>query len=106
MSSLDKEWNDSGFFSGITEDYSLYTWYKGENENPFIGDCNRPLAAAFWDYEKEFHFSFLDKADTSVNLAEAYKQWKAELINEHLPGKSNPYDDKTDWLKVFEDGRK
>lgn len=23
-------WNKAGFFSGITEDYSNYHWYKGE----------------------------------------------------------------------------
>ena len=106
MSSLKEERNDSGFFSGITEDYSLYTWYKGEKENPFLGDLKKPLAAAFWDYEKEFHFRFLSKADTSVSLAEAYQQWKDEFIHEYLPGKSNPCDDRTDWLKVFESGKK
>ena len=44
---------------------------------------------------------YLDKADTSISLAEAYKQWKAE---EYLPGKSNPYGDDTNWLHVFENG--
>ena len=28
-------WNKAGFFSGITEDYSNYHWYKGEKENPY-----------------------------------------------------------------------
>ena len=30
-------WNKAGFFSGITEDYSNYHWYKGEKENPYKG---------------------------------------------------------------------
>jgi hypothetical protein len=42
--------------------------------------------------------------DTSISLAEAYKQWKAEFIQEYLPGKSNPYGDDTNWLQVFENG--
>ena len=44
---------------------------------------------------------YLDKADTSISLAEAYKQWKAEFVQEYLPGKSNPYGDDTNWLQVF-----
>ena len=55
-------------------------------------------------YEKEFHMKYLDKADTSISLAEAYKQWKAEFVQEYLPGKSNPYGDDTNWLQVFENG--
>lgn len=27
-----KDWNKQGFFSGITEDYSNYRWFKGESE--------------------------------------------------------------------------
>lgn len=50
---------------------------------------------------------YLDRADTSVSLADAYKQWKAELIQDHLPGKSpNPYGDQTDWAKAFEKGKR
>ena len=50
---------------------------------------------------------YLDRADTSVSLADAYKQWKAELIQDHLPGKSpNPYGDQTDWAKSFESGKR
>lgn len=33
-----KDWNKEGFFSGITEDYSNYRWFKGEKENPYKGD--------------------------------------------------------------------
>lgn len=106
MSKSGNDWNENGFFSGITEDYSYYRWFKGENENPFLGDAGRPLAATFWEYEKDFHLKFLDKADTSVSQAEAYKQWKAELIHEYLPGKSNSYNDRTDWQMVFDSGRK
>lgn len=96
-----------GVFSGITEDYSNYTWYKGEKENPYQGDQERPLAAQFWEYEREFHLNYLDSTDTSQSLADAYKLWKAELIHQHLPGKSpNPYGDQTDWEKTFETGRK
>ena len=93
------------FFSGITEDYSNYTWFKGESENPYKNDTERPLAARFWEYEREFHENFLEAADTTRTLADTYKEWKAELINEHLPGKSpNPFGDTTDWAKVFING--
>ena len=43
-------WNKAGFFSGITEDYSNYHWYKGEKENPYKSDTFHPLAATFWEY--------------------------------------------------------
>ena len=102
---MSDQWNKEGFFSGITEDYSNYTWYKGEKENPYTKDTFHPLAASFWEYEKEFHYSYLDKADTSKSLADAYKEWKHTLITDHLPGKSpNPYGDTTNWEKVFATG--
>lgn len=102
------DWNKTGFFSGITEDYSNYRWYKGETENPYKGDKDRPLAARFWEYERDFHFSFLDKADTSANLSEAYSAWKVAFLGDYLPGKSpNPYgNDPTDWEKSFESGKR
>lgn len=102
-----KDWNKEGFFSGITEDYSNYRWYKGEDQNPYIGNEDMPLAASLWDYERDFHFSFLDRCDTSTPLAEAYKQWKEGFIQDYLPGKApNPYGDTTDWEKVFETGKR
>lgn len=102
-----KDWNKEGFFSGITEDYSNYRWYKGENQNPYTGNTEMPLAASLWEYEKEFHHSFLDRCDTTTPLAEAYKQWKSVFIQEYLPGKApNPYGDTTDWAKVFETGKR
>lgn len=103
----DNNWNKEGFFSGITEDYSNYRWYKGEKENPYTNDTDHPLAASFWEYEREFHFSYLDKADTSKNLADAYKKWKQEFISDHLPGKSpNPYGDTTNWEDAFNTGKR
>lgn len=99
------DFNEQGFLSGITEDYSNFRWFKGEDNNPYLNDSERPLAARFWEYEREFFMNYLDKADISMSLANAYEQWKAELLNEHLPGNSpNPYGDKTDWNKVFETG--
>lgn len=93
-------------FSGITEDYSNYRWYKGENENPYAGDADKPLAASLWEYEQGFHFAYLDSKETKP-LSEVYQSWKATFIGEHLPGKSpNPYGDKTDWANVFETGGK
>ena len=62
-------WNKAGFFSGITEDYSNYHWYKGEKENPYKSDTFHPLAASFWEYEKEFHYSYLDACDTKKRKA-------------------------------------
>lgn len=95
-------WNKAGFFSGITEDYSNYHWYKGEKENPYKSDTFHPLAASFWEYEKEFHYSYLDACDTKKPLDEAYKEWKEQLLSEHLPGKSpNPEGDTTNWEKSF-----
>ena len=63
------DYNNQEFFSGITEDYSNFRWYKGENENPYLNDREHPLAARFWEYEKEFFMNYLDKADTSVLLS-------------------------------------
>lgn len=101
------DYRNQEFFSGITEDYSNFRWYKGENDNPYLNDTEHPLAARFWEYEREFFMNYLDKADTSVSLAVAYEQWKSELLNEHLPGNSpNPYGDKTNWFEVFETGKR
>ncbi|MFA6662402.1 MAG: hypothetical protein WCS56_05160 [Bacilli bacterium] len=101
------DWNKEGFFSGITDDYSNYHWYKGEKENPYNKDTKRPYAARFWEYEKEFHMNFLDACDTKANLKQEYKAWKKRLLEDHLPGESpNPYGDTTDWNKVFETGIK
>lgn len=100
-----KDWNEHGFFSGITEDYSNYRWFKGEKENPYTDDQKRPLAALFWQYEREFHLNFLGHYDGTETLSQAYQRWKAEFLSEHLPGKSpNPFGDQTDWAKVFEKG--
>lgn len=104
---MQTDWNKEGFFSGITEDYTNYKWYKGESDNPYTDDKERPLAASFWLYERGFHFSYLDKADTSKSLADAYNEWKNGFINDYLPGKSpNPYGDTTDWAKAFETGKR
>lgn len=104
---MSKDWNKEGFFSGITEDYSNYRWYKGESKNPYTNDTEHPLAAPLWEYEREFHFSYLDKADTSKSLEDAYNEWKQELITNHLPGKSpNPYGDTTNWEDVFNTGKR
>lgn len=101
-----KNWNKEGFFSGITEDYSNYTWYKGEKENPYQKDQFHPLAASFWEYEKDFHISFLE-GDPSRDYKKTYEEWKKQLLEEHLPGKSpNPEGDKTNWLKTFETGKR
>lgn len=97
----------SNYFSGITENYSNYRWYKGEPNNPYTDDIAKPLAGYFWKLERDFHFAYLDKADISKSLTDAYNEWKKGLINDYLPGKSpNPYGDKTDWEKVFERGVK
>lgn len=97
--------NKEGFFSGITEDYSNYRWYKGEKENPYQGDDKQPLAASFWIYERDFHLSYLDAMDTSKTLEKVYQEWKEQLLKEHLPGKApNPNGDTTDWEAIFEIG--
>lgn len=101
---MDKTWNKEGYLSGITEDYSNYRWYKGENVNPYISDTDRPLAASLWGYECDFHFGYLE-AMSGQPLKEAYQEWKKGFIEDYLPGKSpNPYGDTTDWEKVFETG--
>lgn len=102
-----KNWNQHGFFSGITEDYSNYRWYKGESENPFLNDNKQPMARYFWDYEREFHLSYLDAKDSSKSLKETYDEWLRGFISDHLPGMApNPYGDKTDWSKVYETGKR
>ena len=104
---MTKDWNKEGFFSGITEDYSNYKWYKGESYNPFKDDTDRPLAAGFWEYEKDFHFTFLEMRDFDTPISKAYKEWKETLLNDHLPGVSpNPIGDPTDWNKSFETGKR
>ena len=70
------KWNKAGYFSGITDDYSNYTWYKGESKNPYTDDDTRPLAARLWEYEKEFHMAFLDRCDTKADLKKEYAIWK------------------------------
>lgn len=93
------------YLSGITEDHSNYRWYKGESHNPYLNDNERPLAAHFWEYEKAFHFSFLDSRDFDTPISEAYKEWKESFLNDHLPGVSpNPIGDNTDWEKTFKTG--
>lgn len=100
-------WNKEGFFSGITEDYSNYLWYKGEKENPYKKDTFHPLAAAFWEYEKDFHFAYLDACDNTKSLEESYKEWKKQLLEEYLPGKSpNPEGGRINWAKAFETGKR
>lgn len=96
---------EQDFFSGITEDYSNYKWYKGETNNPYLDDTERPLAANFWEYEKDFHFSFLNSRDFDTPISEAYKEWIDSLLNDHLPGVSpNSNGDNTDWEKSYETG--
>ncbi len=97
----------TGYFPNVSEDFSNYTWYKGEKENPYIKDTFHPLAASFWEYEREFHYSYLDRADTSKCLAESYSKWKNSFITEYLPGKSpNPYGDTTNWEQIFNTGKR
>lgn len=92
---------------GACEDLDSFTWYKGEKENPYTGDPERPLAAALWMYERDFYLSYLDNADSSTNLEDAYKEWKESFINDCLPGKSpNPYGDNTNWSVVFQTGKR
>ena len=49
-------WNKAGFFSGITEDYSNYHWYKGEKENPYKA-VNPALRKAAEDAAKKARFN-------------------------------------------------
>lgn len=96
-----------GLSNNQQQSYSHYRWYKGENKNPYIGNTDMPLAASLWNYERDFHFSYLDQCDISTPLPDAYKQWKATFIQEYLPGKApNPYGDRTEWGEVFEKGYK
>ena len=90
-----------------SEDLDSFTWYKGEKENPYTGDPERPLAAALWMYERDFYLSYLDNADSNTSLEDAYKEWKENFINDYLPGKSpNPYGDRTNWAVVFQTGKR
>ena len=83
-------WNKAGFFSGITEDYSNYHWYKGEKENPYKSDTFHPLAASFWEYEKEFHYSYLDACDNGKsNYYQSIYQVKARIQKEIQPTGKN-----------------
>ena len=89
------------------EDLNSFTWYKGEKKNPYTGDPERPLAAALWMYERDFYLSYLDNADSSTILEDAYKEWKENFINDYLPGKSpNPYGDRTNWAVLFQTGKR
>lgn len=89
------------------EDLDSFTWYKGEKENPYTEDPERPLAAALWMYERDFYLSYLDNADSNTNLEDAYIEWKEGFINDYLPGKSpNPHGDNTNWSVVFQTGKR
>lgn len=105
---MNKNWNQHGFFSGITEDYSNYRWYKGESKNPYKSNKEHPLAYLFWEYEREFHFNYLDTKDSSKSLKESYDEWKKSFLYEHLPSKApNPYgNNEINWEKVFETGKR
>lgn len=86
--------------------YSNYRWFKGEAVNPYRDNSILPLAASLWEYERDFHFGYLD-SKTDQPLKEAYQEWKEGFIKDYLPGKSpNPYGDPTDWEKVFNSGQK
>lgn len=100
------DWNKDGYFSGITEDYSNYRWYKGESKNPYMNDRDRPLAASFWQYERGFHLAYLDSRDASKSLSDAYNEWKSVFLGDHLPGKAQNPNDTTNWVMVFKTGRK
>ena len=86
--------------------YKLYRWFKGETINPYSNNLNIPLASFLWEYERNFHISYLE-SKTDQPLKEAYLEWKKSFINDYLPGKApNPYGDLTDWEKVFDTGIK
>lgn len=92
---------------GACDDLDSFTWYKGEKENPYTGDPERPLAAALWMYERDFYLSYLDNADSNTSLEDAYKLWKEGFFNDYLPGKSpNPYGDNTNWSVAFHIGKR
>ena len=89
----------------IREDYSCYTWYKGEAKNPYERDSFHPLAASLWNEEKAFHTNFL-KDNAELPLETAYLSWKKRFIEEQLPER-NPFGEgRIDWEHVYETGKR
>lgn len=88
-------------------DYSFYTWYKGEGTNPYTFDSFHPLAAPFWEQERQFHLAYLQEYGSNKGEKEAYEQWKAEFLNQGL---NNSHEDthltsNTNWTQAFETGK-
>lgn len=94
-------------------DYSFYTWYKGEAENPYSFDTFHPLAAPFWELERRFHMEFMSKSSSSMKLPETYESWKNDLFNKELHDNDylsvlGDYGNElniTNWSQSFETGK-
>ena len=102
------------------EKYSMFRYFKGEEENPY----NQVLQNAqfmFWGYETTFDFQF-NKQDFDTNLwvdeyspdfkkwnnilsqkpvnkEDLFKLWLYELLTEHLPDKN--YSSKDKFLDLY-----
>ena len=57
---------------------------------------------------QEIFYYLLEKHELREEDEQAlYKEWKEQLLSEHLPGKSpNPEGDTTNWEKSFETGKR
>ena len=86
-------------------DYSRYTWYKGEENNPYEKDTFHPLAARFWERERIFHSDFVQHLDAK-SLEDKYAVWRKEYIDKTLPESKVLEGDNIDWNKVFETGKR
>ena len=86
-------------------DYSRYTWYKGEDKNPYEKDTFHPLAARFWESERTFHSDYVKHLEDQ-SLEDQYTAWKKSYIESELP-ESKPFEGgNIDWMKVFETGKR
>lgn len=89
----------------IREDFSCYTWYKGEIKNPYERDSFHPLATTLWNKEKDFHAKFI-KDEIKLPLEAVYLSWKKQFIEEQLPS-LNPFGEgRIDWERVYETGKR
>lgn len=52
------------------DDYSIYKYYKGEKENPFVGKDTNHNHATWWEGEKLFHEQWQQNKDFGKRIAQ------------------------------------
>ena len=101
-------WNKAGFFfwhNGRLFKITIGT--KEKKENPYKMILFTLWQLLFGSMRRSFIIPTWMLATQKKPLDEAYKEWKEQLLSEHLPSKSpNPEGDTTNWEKSFETGKR